>query len=273
MSGQVNRITAANSPKGVAGARSGGGRRSPTGQGTRAHRSRSVPCPYCGGRTRDGLLCKTCITATSDRLAALPGWWVELQRTVTRQARLTPPGAGRSATKPLPFNPVASAVADRVRHGVTTSDAVRNGLVGWVRITVEDLGAPWPTKGITDLCEHLVAWLPALRKHEAAVELAADVWGWSDAISRAVDYPDVRAKIKVGPCPEVCADGEPCAGWVWAIIPEDRDADVFAACDSCAEEDAGRGVWAASQWRKMGRRIAERRAQIAAQIERARPVG
>lgn len=236
-------------------------------------RNRSVPCPNCGGRTRDGLLCKTCVAATEDRLRALPGWWVELQRAVTRQARLSPPGGGGTSTRPLPFNPYASEVADRVKLGVRTSDTVRNGLVGWVRITVEELAAPWPNAGVTDLCEHLVAWLPQLRKHDAAAELAADVWGWVDAVSRAVDHPDIRARIKAGPCPEVGEDREPCPGVVWAIIPEDRDAPVFACCDSCADDSAPRGMWEASQWRKLGRQIAARRGQIEAQIARAKPVG
>lgn len=254
MTGQVNRITSANRGRGV-----GGGSepvRTPSRART-ASRVRSVPCPNCGGRTRDGHLCKPCVDALHGRLTALPGWWVELQRTVTRQARLSPPGAGRAATKPLPFNAVASEVADRVRHGVTTSDAVRNGLVGWVRITVEELAAPWPNSGVTDLCEHLIEWLPALRKHEAAAEFAADAWGWVDAISGAVDHPDVRARIPSGPCPETGEDGEHCAGVVVAHMPQDPTERAWLECPSCGWQAPSR------EWGVAAERIEQRQQQKA----------
>ena len=235
-------------------------------------RDRTAPCPNCGGRTRDGHLCRTCTQTTEQRLQALPGWWVELQRTITRQTRLSAQGGARDNTRPLPFNPEASQVADRIRHGVTTPDTVRKGLAGWVRVTVDDLAAARPSSGVTDMCEHLAGALPLLRKHDKAAEFAADVWAWTDAISRAVDYPDVRARIKAGPCPEVDDEREPCAGTVWAIIPQDEHADVFAGCDTCPE-DSDRGVWPSSQWRKMARRIGDRQAQIEAQKTRPRRAG
>lgn len=228
---------------------------------TRTHGG--IPCPNCGGKTRDGLLCGPCVNATRDRLQALPGWWVELQRTVTRQARLTAPGGARGTTTPLPFDPDASDVAARIRTGVTTEHGIRNGLTGWIRITVEDLGAPWPRRGVTDLCNHLEAWLPQLRRHQAAAELAADAWGWIDAIRSQIDYPDERARIKAGPCPEVDDEAEPCPGTVWAIIPQDCDQSAYAACDSCNGDE--RGLWPSLQWRRLGPRIEKRRAQIEAQ--------
>ena len=62
---------------------------------------------------------------------------------------------------------------------------------------------------------HATATLVALET--AALEgrgkrVAADVRGWVDAVSRAVDRPDIRARIKAGPCPEVGEDREPCPG-------------------------------------------------------------
>lgn len=253
VSGEVIRITAENSARATK--TTGGGVRGPqdvTGQVSRpprnTRRDRSTPCPNCAGRTRDGHLCPTCTRYAADRLRCLPEWWVELHRTITRQAKLTPPGGGAgSGSKPLPYNPDASAVADTVRAGI----------VGWVRITVEECAAPWPRDGITDLCEHLSNWLSTLRKHEAAADLVQDLWSWSDSIARAVDYPDERAKIAAGPCPETDDDGEHCAGTVAARFPEDPTERAWMECAECGWRAESR------EWDEAGARIAARAKAIA----------
>lgn len=213
-------------------------------------------CPLCQGRSVDALPCSTCTRHLTRDLREVPWLHLETRHAALGLARLSSPVGGRSATNGLPVNLAASGVAQRVLEGV----GVRNGIVGWVRITVEDLGAPWPAGSVAAMCTHLADHMPALRKHEAIVELAADVRDWTDAMVRVINRPTMR-RIAVGPCP-LAHDDAPCAGTVWATFPE--EASPFAACDTCSDPDADPAVafWPAVQWTTMGRLIQRRKAEV-----------
>lgn len=227
------------------------------------------PCPSCGGHSRDGLPCHQCWRHTTQRLAELPWLWSELQATRTRRDRLHGHvEAGKSAETGLPWNDTASRTAQRIANGV----AARNGLVGWVRITIDDLGAPCPRDTVPALCAHLTAWIKPLRKHEAAPELVADVWGWTDAILRVINRPEYR-RVDAGPCPRDHEDA-PCPGVVRLVIAADgADGPSFARCEPV--ESGGHvcgSVWESHQLARLGRDITRRVEKAAAQEALARAV-
>ena len=66
---------------------------------TRAYREaipepRGRTCPTCGARSADALLCRNCARTTKRALRQIAEWWPELERTITRQARLHGNAAG-----------------------------------------------------------------------------------------------------------------------------------------------------------------------------------
>lgn len=205
-------------------------------------------CPSCGGRSVDGHLCHDCTKRTRRALRQIAEWWPSLEETITRQARLHAGAAGGAIFRPLPFDDAVSKLAHEVHAD----------LVGWVRIAVEG-GAAHPERGDTPfLALHLIGLLPDLRTHEDAAELTG-LSAWPARIREAVDYPDERGKIKVGPCPERI-DEEPCAGTVWARFFEDARPSM-----TCEPPEQGVVVcgasWPAGEWERPASRILARLAE------------
>lgn len=205
-----------------------------------ARKARS--CPYCQQRSEDGLLCHRCSGHTKRALSDLIEWWPDLWQTITRQDKLSKPGEGHgiNASRPLAYHYDAAELANEIRAS----------LVGWVRVTVEDLGAPYPHDSISAMSDHLTRWLPQIRKHEAACELVEEVTGWPAKIKRVVDYADERATIPVGPCPEQVED-VPCRGQVRAVLFEDEHTSPVMRCGKCKHE------WPSWEWRRAAKRISE----------------
>ena len=223
-------------------------------------------CPACSGRSRDGMLCHGCMRTTRKALEHIAEWWPTLEETITRQARLRTPAASGAVFRPVPFEPAASALADEIH----------SDLVGWVRILAEEMAGPWPERDSTPaLARHLEHHLTTLRRHEAADSLPA-LDCWPGKIRRAVDYPDERGKIKVGPCPErVGADetspGEACSGIVWARFFEGSEQRPTMTCEPPPTPGAvvcGR-EWPAGQWREPATRILRRMDEQRVSRERA----
>ena len=222
-------------------------------------------CPVCREASRDGLLCHPCTWRLVLALGEIPWLWLETQRASVGMARLFTNVGGRSSSSPLPVNLGASDTARKVLQGV----GFRNGVVGWVRITVEDLGACWPANTITGMCDHLASQAPALRKHIMVSELVGDVHDWTEAMVQAINRPTIR-RIPVGHCPLI-HDGTPCEGRVWATFPEVGG--PYSACDRCADPDTGTGVWESTQWATLGRLIQARKAEVARQRLLAESLG
>ncbi len=217
-------------------------------------------CPKCKGQSRDGFLCYSCVRATKKALDRIADLWPALQETITRRDRTQPASEVRAQTiyGPLPFRDAPSRVAAEVR----------NDLVGWVRISIDELGADVPRDTIPGLCRALSSSAHQLRKHEAAAEWAESIAGDMARIVRAVDLTDRRAPA--GPCPERTEDGEPCGGVIVAVYPVDERVSPWMECTkSDPGTDICGGVWDATEWRSLGPRILARKAQIDGQ--KARP--
>lgn len=223
-------------------------------------------CPSCEARSGDGMLCHRCMRNTRKALRQIAEWWPVLQETIARQDRLHATAQSGAVFRPVPFEPAASALADEIH----------SDLVGWVRILAEEMAGPWPERDSTPaLARHLEHHLTTLRRHEAADSLPA-LDCWPGKIRRAVDYPDERGKIKVGPCPErVGADetspGEACSGIVWARFFEGSEQRPTMTCEPPPTPGAlvcGR-EWPAGQWREPATRILRRMDEQRVSRERA----
>lgn len=211
-------------------------------------------CPRCAQRSIDGLLCPGCTTCTRTSLRSTIDLWPMLWETITRQARLTHP-TERVLSSRDGYDQLPPMQAQRL------ADDIRASLVGWVRITCEDLGAPWPTDHISSMVGHLDSWLDAMRRHDGASEMANEVIPWPNRIRRVADYPDERGRVPIpGGCPEMVND-ERCGGKVEVVIYENPLTQSVAWCHACGHQ------WHEWEWRRMGERIEEARAAQAAQAE------
>lgn len=218
-------------------------------------------CPYCGTTSRDGHLCHKCTRTTKRNLARIAELWPVLQETITRQDVLTPPSEVHADTvhAPLPYKAAAADVADRVRHR----------LVSWVRLAMDEHGAPCPPDLVPAMCHLLTAYAAQLRVRADAEEWADEIAASRDEIAGAVDLPAERAKVTAGPCPEHTDDDEPCPGVVIAIYP--RDLPPRADCTATTPGTAVCGrTWPAKDWAHLGSRIAARRRQVDQQLARGK---
>lgn len=204
-------------------------------------------CVRCGrGQSDVATICSACIKSARQALTGIADNWRHLTEAITRQTRMQPDSQGRSANRPLPVNIDASRVAD----------SVRNTLVGWVRVLCEDNHLDPPANTVAAIC----AWLDSnhrlIRRHEAAADCVDELIDACGMLTRAIDYPDDKARIFVGPCPETDAEGDPCPGEIHAIIPERESGAPRMECRVCGS------VWASEQWTRMGVRVQRRAAQI-----------
>ena len=195
-------------------------------------------CPACHGRSTDGHPCHQCWRSHRRRLEALPSLDQELETTLTRQDHLGQVSdiKARTVHGPLPYNPDASDVRTALRSTITS----------WVRALCDDYGHPHPATTITAMSAYLADCKQA-RTHPAALDMWEEIAHLHAAATRTIDYPDDRARIKVGPCPEHDQEGEPCGGLLWAHVP--REQPTFMRCDCCTRE------WSSIEWVALGRRI------------------
>ena len=219
----------------------------------------TTTCDVCTRTAKDSP-CHACWKTAVRRLAELPAWWRELEVTFTRQARLEiPEGHADRVGKlddPTTWHRPYHGGAAKVAHHV------RAGLVAWVKLAAEDLGAPLPADTVPAMALHLTGWATALRRHEAAPELCHEVAEWTQRMTSVVDHPLTRARIHVGPCPRHDSDGDPCGGEVWAVFPFRADeGSPMMGCDSGAAEH----FWEPIEWTRAGREIDARRKQLALQ--------
>lgn len=125
-------------------------------------------------------------------------------------------------------------------------------LVDWVRVCVEDFGAPWPKDRIGSMCRLLVAYAGRLRTSAVAVGWMLDLIEAQGAIARAIDLTDRRAVA--GPCPERTDDSEPCPGMIFAVYPVDENARPRMECTPMARGDSVCGrTWPSEDWRQLPR--------------------
>lgn len=196
------------------------------------------PCESCSAtRPDDVLICRRCVSALRRDLEAVPDLVADLWLTLTRQDRLTAPGASRGGGSPLPWNDHARAALNRL-----TREVCRWG----------DHGDPRAAS------ESLVERLPSLAASEWTPDNAQRLSGAVSEARRVIDVPDEITRFRVGPCP--LPDGDhACPGTVWAHLP--RDGGAYLQCRTGEAHH-----WPAERWLRAGRLIARR----VADIERAR---
>lgn len=217
-------------------------------------------CPRCRKHSADGHLCHACTKAAKAAVKLIAELWPHVEEAITRRDHLEPSGEIRAKMifGPLPYRPEVQTIADEVR----------NDLVGWARICIEELGCRAPADTIGGVCGLLAAESRRLRKHEAASEWAGAMLADLHQISKAIDLADRR--LLAGPCPEHTEDGEPCAGVVYALYPVDDRERPSAQCTKPPKVKAVCGkVWMPEEFGMLGRRIIIRQAQIDGQKERA----
>lgn len=209
---------------------------------------------------RDRLGAPIPYTTSHDPITAdktIPGLASDLETTATRQDRLGVTSETRTTSeKPLVWNDRASIVAvdlnttlnawalDVARHHQDPRDPLQP-------VDHADTGAvaEWLARNIhtlTQLADAGQAHNEIVDAHHRALA--------------AIDYPNIRTKFLVGPCPELLGDqhDEPCPGEVWAFIPTSEHEPAWLRCQN---EDCGAG-WNTTQWNRVGDRIQRRKRQL-----------
>lgn len=232
-------------------------------------------CSACDHPVQDQhVVCRGCITRTRNKLSDQENLRQELLTALARDTRMTAPNdGGRSAEAPVPIDVRAQDLLHEQR----------NILVGWCRLIADQYGhhslppiagpvcedgALWtgagegrncghkscqqiiirrgPADTIAAMACHIEAWLDRLALHEAAGELVAEIRDLEQRILRAIDQPENRTRITVGPCIVELDDGSPCPGEVEAIIPRDEGKRPVMTCRYCKAE------WHTEQWSRVG---------------------
>ena len=161
-------------------------------------------------------VCGACISELERALGDVAFYASQLEVTFARQARIgSGDGGRRSAEQPLPYDRRASRAAA----------TLRNTLVGWVRVLLENVGEPvngpvcvacrhpscrWAkaTRTPGDSLGQMAAWLllhlDRIRQHEAGGEIAGTITLAVDAAEQAVDRP--AGRVYSGPCDECGLD-------------------------------------------------------------------
>jgi hypothetical protein len=199
-------------------------------------------CAACDNPASDGVtICGRCERITSRHLGDMEAHRAELEVTLARQTRLTAASdGGRSANTPLPYQEQASALLG----------SQRATLVSWTRLVHDEIDGVWPVDTIGAMALFIERHMAELRKHEAAGELVSEIGQLVNRIMRCVDYPDDRARIHVGPCPEEDEDGEKCPGELHLHLPYANDGKrPRVRCSVCQT------VWFPEQFIRLGHRV------------------
>lgn len=227
-------------------------------------------CTACDNPAQSGCtLCRSCERRTSHHLGDMESHREELTTAMARQAVFVAQSdGGKSAANNLDWQRMGERYLDsltpgeleRIRRGLppqpTAAELLhdqRAVLSSWCRLINEEIDHTWPRRDtIRAMSLHIESRLPELRKHEAAGELAHEVADLVRRIMACIDKPADRARINVGPCPQVLED-QGCSGQVVAVIPHDNEVRPVIKCGSCGSE------WLAEQWARLGRTIQQRK--------------
>ena len=188
-------------------------------------------CPRCGHRDDQGWLCHDCTSFLRTTLLAIRSDWPDLMDAYTRSKGipLDSEGHGTALHSPLPFDERAAEV----------SRYIRAVLVSWAMVIVEDFGSTCPPDRIGAMIDHLVAWLPTIRKQVWALEMcdqADDLRAW---LLGALQQGEGRlVTLQRASCPE-------CGGPLTARVGLDWSRNPMIRCRG--SEDCNR-EWGADAW-------------------------
>lgn len=136
----------------------------------------------CDRPTHDWTICSTCSATLERDLAEVPAYRAELETTLARQTSMGERHGGRSAEKPLPYDPRASEALY----------ILRSTLVGWVRVAVEEDDADWPEDTLDAMAALLLSRMGWLRTHKAGAEAVDEIGAAMLLVRRTVDRPADR---------------------------------------------------------------------------------
>jgi hypothetical protein len=217
-------------------------------------------CQACSHPVPDvAYVCPACERDLAAQLRDAAELWPELQVTVARLARMSEPGPrarGRAPAQPIRPDGRTGHYADQVVGAVTglpfswaaahVAEDVRKAVITWCQMVLRERGGRQPPT-IPASMLWLADQLGWLRYQRDAAQAWEDL-GLCRLIRPAVDRPPLRARVKVGPCPEV-VDGGRCAGQVTAVVPVQQDRPALMVCNTCGAQ------WPTAQWARAGRRI------------------
>lgn len=224
-------------------------------------------CVSCDNPVKDQItICSRCERQTSQHLGDMEAHRAELEVTLTRQATFN--ASLKNDAIPLRPDPNVWDQRDsrplRARYGASQSSAApvpydgtasdllgaqRAILASWCKLVHDEIDEAWPRDTVSAMSMFIEAHLRDLRKHEAAGELVEEIRDLVGRIMRCIDYPEDRAKIHVGPCPEQTED-EQCPGQLYLHLPYRNDGKrPRVKCSACGT------VWFAEQFHRLGYRI------------------
>lgn len=254
----------------------------------------SEPCAACRDyRRRPGkTICNGCIERTRRILADQEEHRQELLIKLARDTRMAEPGGGGrgsdpglawSLLGPKFLEDLTAADTARKPYDVKAADMLREQyalLVFWCRLLRDELGVDLVPHVAGPTCrprchEHqscirigqsqnvyqvagmailIEAWLDTLAGQDAAADLVVSLRTLEHRIMTAIDYPENRTRIHVGPCPVVFDDKERsrCPGEVEALFPRDETKRPVMRCRYCRAE------WPAETWNRVGQLIMNR---------------
>ena len=203
---------------------------------------------------RGVILCNACRRRLEGYLADCESLRQELTITLARQDNIGPEAEAtkhlKASEQGMPFNAAASDALD----------ALKATLVSWVLLVSDETGADVPADRIAALSSWLVVRIDYLVRHEAAGELYAEMRALNQRANAVINLPRDRARVHVGPCPEVepDEDGEmvPCLGEITAYFPSDPE---LRPAMMCRHEGCTHGEKTWPQWARLGTRILERK--------------
>jgi hypothetical protein len=168
----------------------------------------SGTCPYCDAPQDAGLLCSSCCDQLERDLGDVPAIVVDLDITISRQAKIGQAGKGGPAHERTPVHLGAVAVADDLQ----------NTLTSWARDVTEACGWVWVASKAPPSSQSAAALLmciDTIRRHPAVAELVDEVTDAIRQARRVVDRPLDRQYL--GQC-MAQADGVICYEEIYARL-------------------------------------------------------
>lgn len=227
-------------------------------------------CRGCGDNLlHDQLeICTRCGRQTSQRLGEQAAHRQDLVVAMSRMVRMNAPNDGARPTADLSWNSWGDRYLDTItdrqvadlartlppaRAAANAIHAQRSLLVSWAKFLAEECSAGWPkADSVAAIACHIEANLNRLRIHEAGPDLVLELRDLERQVVKAIDSPEHRTQIPVGPCP-LDIEGVPCPGEVRAFFPRDMSERPVMRCQACRME------WFAEQWDRVGELILRRR--------------
>jgi len=239
-------------------------------------------CATCQAELRDlVVICRRCEQELRRRLVDQSAHRSELELELRREARKHQMLKAANLDWRIPFDDRASQLLTRQR----------NLLAKWVQLVARvrpPLAGPWcsracnhgscaairrtnlPGPGVPGRSTWLAFNVGILRRRiESRLILEAFRRLDHDVVA-LIDLPADRARIHVGPCPNVWPAGdtvELCPGQVHAHFPLEDSEPCYMVCDACSER------WPSWQWNRTGSRILARVEQLEQQEALAKSIG